>query len=302
MKEPGKRTQRTFVSSPRILELKKRKRKILKVKIIFFSVLTLILLVGLCFLSRWKEINISNIQIIGNKIVDTAVIDKVVQEELNGYYLWVIPKRNSLVVPRSKIKKRLEAEFKRFENVDLEVRDTKVLEIFVTEHKALYTWCGEDLKFYNEILSLDDEEEKNCYFMNEAGYVFDKAPYFSGNVYFKFFGALDKKTENPLGQSYFPENFSKMVSLLDSVKSFDLKPASLFIKDDTDIILYLKSNTFSPDSHKIIFNTNSDIPKILENLHASITTEPLKSELEKKYEDLLYIDLRFGNKIYYKFR
>ncbi|MCX6747702.1 MAG: hypothetical protein NTW98_02020, partial [Candidatus Nomurabacteria bacterium] len=147
-----------------------------------------------------------------------------------------------------------------------------------------------------------DEEEKNCYFMNEAGYIFDKAPYFSGNVYFKFFGVLDQKTENPLGQSYFPENFSKMVSLLDSVKSFDLKPASLFIKEDMDIILYLKSNTFSPDSHKIIFNTNSDIPKILENLHASITTEPLKSELKKKYEDLLYIDLRFGNKIYYKFR
>ncbi|MDQ3076229.1 MAG: hypothetical protein M3Q34_03825 [bacterium] len=294
--------KREAPSSPRILELKKRRKKVLRNRIILLVILFILLLVGLIFLSRWEEVSINQVQISGNKIIDTALIDKIVEEELDGYYVWVIPKRNFLILPETKIKNKLLTELKRLESVELSISDRKVLEVSVLERKALYTWCGPDLKFYNAVVTFDEESEKNCYFMNEMGYVFDRAPYFSGDVYFKFFGSLGNEGESPLGQRYYPETFSALVKLVEDVKSLDLKPSSLFVKEDGDIDLYLKSNTFSADANKIVFNVNSDTTKIVENLHASITTEPLKSELKKKYEDLLYIDLRFGNKVYYKFR
>jgi hypothetical protein len=53
---------------------------------------------------------------------------------------------------------------------------------------------------------------------------------------------------------------------------------------------------------EIIFKIDSDFQKIAENLQAAITTEPLQTDFKNKYSSLLYIDLRFGNKVYYKFR
>jgi nucleoside-diphosphate-sugar epimerase len=39
-----------------------------------------------------------------------------------------------------------------------------------------------------------------------------------------------------------------------------------------------------------------------ENLDAAIDTEPLKSKLKNKFSSLEYIDLRYGNKVYDKFK
>ena len=53
---------------------------------------------------------------------------------------------------------------------------------------------------------------------------------------------------------------------------------------------------------KIILNNDSDLIKMAENFQASVTTDPLQTELKEKYDLLEYIDLRFGNRVYYRFR
>lgn len=302
MKETGTRAQKPLASSPRIVELKKKRKKNVRIKLLLWSFLILLLLIGIGLLSRWSEINIKSIAVYGNKIIDTAVVQNAVNEELDGYYLWVIPKRNFVVLPRKKIQERLKNDFKRFEEVDISVKDATILDITVKERKALYTWCGESLEFYKAVVSLADEGSKNCYFTNESGYIFDKAPYFSGGVYFKFFGSLTGDGESALGKSYFQEYFGNMVEFVEGVKSFGLRPHALIVKEDGDIEMYLKAEVFDENANKIIFTRDGDMAKALDNLHASLSTEPLKSELAKRYEELLYIDLRFGNKVYYKFK
>ena len=51
----------------------------------------------------------------------------------------------------------------------------------------------------------------------------------------------------------------------------------------------------------VILLANNDIEKVWSNIISAIDTEPLKSKLEKNPEDLLYLDTRFGNKVFYKF-
>ena len=46
----------------------------------------------------------------------------------------------------------------------------------------------------------------------------------------------------------------------------------------------------------------SDFQKIAENLQAALATEPLRSDFKNKYSSLLYLDLRYGNKVYFKFK
>ncbi|KKQ46157.1 MAG: hypothetical protein US65_C0044G0007 [Candidatus Yanofskybacteria bacterium GW2011_GWC2_37_9] len=80
-----------------------------------------------------------------------------------------------------------------------------------------------------------------------------------------------------------------------------LKPIALYQEDNGDIKFFLSRENSSFMGPEIILKINSDFQKVAENLETALNTEPLQSNFKNKYSSLLYIDLRFGNKVYYKF-
>lgn len=280
---------RKFTSS-HVEELKKRRRKIFKIKVIIFSILFLLFLVGLYFLSKWNEVNINKIEITGNKVLETQALEQLVQREISGKYLWLFPKTNFVLLPRSKIKKELSSTFRRIETISFDLSDSKTLKIEISERKPVYTWCGETIP--DKTVRLEDHK---CDFMDDKGYVFDQAPYFSGNAYFKFYGPTE-------GYYYGGENFSNYILFISNLKHIGINPVSMLLKPENEVDMYLSSNIPAPDAPKIIFNSEVDYLKIYQNLEAAIKTDPLKTEFKEKYPLLLYLDLRFNNKVYYKFK
>src|SRR3989344_5365605 len=104
--------KRDVLNSPRLLELKRRRRRIFLNKIII-SFLTLFALVGLLvYLSRIDKLNINSIEVEGNQIVDTEEIKVVVQKEIAGRYLWLFPKTNIFFYPKNVIRDALQENFK----------------------------------------------------------------------------------------------------------------------------------------------------------------------------------------------
>ncbi|PJE58480.1 MAG: hypothetical protein COU81_00515 [Candidatus Portnoybacteria bacterium CG10_big_fil_rev_8_21_14_0_10_36_7] len=278
-------------SSPRLLELKRKRQKILRNKILIFFFLSVILFFGLSFATRFEKINIKNIEVIGNKVLEAEIIKNIVTKEMQNYYYFIVPKTSVLFYPKNQIERVLLNKFKRIKEISVEVKNEQILEIYLSERKAAYTWCGEDILTEEKITT-----KENCYFMSSDGYIFDKAPYFSGAVYFKFYGV------GKIGSLFSPENFNNLISFKDSVTSMGLRPNTFNLKNDGDIELYLASNSSILNSPKILFKKDGNLIKITENLQSAISTDPLKTNLKDKYDTLLYIDLRFGNKIYYKFR
>jgi len=80
-----------------------------------------------------------------------------------------------------------------------------------------------------------------------------------------------------------------------------LKPVSIYVTSDGDVKLFLSSGNSGTMGPQIIFKLNGNYENIAENLEAALTTTPLQTEFKNKYSSLQYIDLRFGNKVYYKF-
>ncbi len=139
--------------------------------------------------------------------------------------------------------------------------------------------------------------------MDESGYIFDKAPYFSGEVYFKFYGLFDiNNIDNPLGSYFSKQNFEQLVSFKYLLAGIGLKPVALYIADNGDAQMFLSDGDSLMADPKIIFKVDSDFQKVAENLETALSTEPLQSNFKNKYSSLLYIDLRFGSKVYYKFK
>ncbi|MFA6301273.1 MAG: hypothetical protein WC609_02895 [Candidatus Paceibacterota bacterium] len=282
--------KRNVLNSPRLLDLKKRRRKVILVKIILFALVFVFVFGSLAFLSGLKSLNINSIEITGNKIIETEMIRTAVEQTIYGKYLWLFPKSNLLIYPKNSIKHNLQNSFRRIGSIDLTIKDSQTLVVNMTEREAKYVWCG-------DVLPEANDDNQKCYFMDSAGYLFDEAPYFSGEVYFKFYGKVDA----PLGAYYFKQYFEHLIAFKEALVNMGLRPVALYIINYDEAHMFLSRGT-SLAEPKIIFNPSGDFKNTEENLDAALNTEPLLSKFKNEYSSLQYIDLRFGNKVYDKFQ
>jgi cell division septal protein FtsQ len=273
------------LNSPRLQELKKNRRIALRNKIIFFFSLAVAILLGLGFLSRLSVLNIKEVSVVGNVVVDTEDIQKVVDDTTSGYYFWLFPKTNIFLYPKNKINENLSTEFRRLKDISFNLKNNGVLEINLAEREGVYIWCGVDFP--------QNSEKEECLFIDKDGYTFDEAPYFSGEVYFKFYGSMFE-TYSPM--------FSELIKLKENLEQIGLKPVALLAKEGEDMKILLSSARGDEKNPEITLRIDSDLEKLAENLQAALDTEPLKTDIKTKYSLLEYIDLRYGNKVYYKFK
>lgn len=240
-------------------------------------------LVGvLSWFSGNEKVVIAEIEARGNSVVSGEEIVSMVREEMAGKYLWLFRKDNSFLYPREMIKERILSEQKRISEADVYLNNLASLVVSVTERKPAYLWCGPE---YSE-----EENKKSCFFMDRDGYIFASAPYFSGDVFFEWYGPTEEKSENPIGDRFLPyTEFKKLVSFREAISALGLKTTHLTTRADGDYALALK------DSGSILFNSDQEFDALLGNLDSAIGALA-------KYKELEYIDLRFGNKIFYRYK
>jgi hypothetical protein len=76
------------------------------------------------------------------------------------------------------------------------------------------------------------------------------------------------------------------------------KVSSITIDENSDVIYYLEN---SPNKSYITTSLKDDTETLWSTFVSAITTEPLATSIEQSKDSLLYVDLRFGNKVFYKF-
>jgi hypothetical protein len=52
----------------------------------------------------------------------------------------------------------------------------------------------------------------------------------------------------------------------------------------------------------IVFKKDTDLDKIGDDIKLSMNQKEFRDEINTKYDTLLYIDMRFKNKVFYKFQ
>lgn len=85
----------------------------------------------------------------------------------------------------------------------------------------------------------------------------------------------------------------KLIPQIDTV----LYPVRYITIDEyNDIRIYDETR-----KHTLIFSSSSDILRMWSTVVSAVDTDPLKSSLATEKNRLVYIDARFGNKVFYKF-
>lgn len=268
----------------RTTEEKKQKKKILIIRLsIFFCVCGLLFGIGV-WLSRLTSIQIDTIVISGATVLSVQHIEQEVHSMLEGKYMFIFPKTNVFMYPRKHIEETLSKKFPRLHTVSSTIVDNHILSIAITEREPFALWC--DMVPTEEVIS-------QCYFLDADGFVFDRAPQFSGDAYFKYYGFLPY--EAPIGSYYLSSTsqFHELSSFVDATKTLGITPLYINIKDTDSFELYIFGGG------KILFDTREPLSKIAERLSALLKTQHL---VPREGGELLvdYIDLRFGNKMFFK--
>ena len=257
-----------------------RRRLFIKRIIVVLIILIILITVGTVLFLRMERIQIRETNIEGTNIIDKEEVNNIVNTSLSGNYLWLIPKSNTFLYSLKDLNNNLIKKFPGIYSLNINREGFKKISIEIEERKPQALWCKDG-----------NEEIPECYFVDSTGKVFASAPYFSGNVYFIYKGELSK--EDPLGaQIFIPEDFSLFQIFIKQIKSkLELSIVGVELKNQGDFDLLLSSGT------KIMLNKKNSYEDMYNNIDTILKSQQLSSS---NLDSIDYIDMRFGNKVYYK--
>ncbi len=277
---------------PDMQKLLHKRKKIHRYFKIFCAVAFCALVVGSIIFLRDRRVQIYSIKVSGNEIIDTDLIVSSIQKNLSGKYFYLIPKTNIFFYPKQEIYNSLKKDFPRFNSINVSLVNKTTLSISVTEERGTALWCGDD----NE----NPDMSAKCYFADKAGKIIDTAPYYSGNVYLKFFGGSIASSSDIIGRSFVDEKiYDNLLTFAHNVigLGFQISAVRIGTNDNYFFVLDLDGT----NTAYVEFNKNDDYGVLFSNLKTALGKTELSSQVSANKASLQYFDLRFTNKVYYKF-
>jgi len=262
----------------------RRKKRRIRIAIVVFATL-FILFAAVAGASWIPAVRISEIRVQGLEISSGDVVRDFVRSQLAGTIHGVFPKNSVFLYPKSDVVEKLQAQFPALHSVRLRANvptsfDSITVSLAERDPRAL--WCGADL-------------EEPCSFMDEVGVVYAFAPEFSDAVYIKYYGAtLDLEKPGKFPKQFLTPAQFKSISALAIELAKEVGPierVSVDAKNDARISF---GNGFD-----LLFSVKDDGGDIFQRFILAGEAEPFKN---RSISDFQYLDLRFGDKLYYKLK
>ena len=253
----------------------KRKKSVFKNR--FFWLMFFVLLFsgaivyGITFASL---VQIKKIHIYGAESIKREEIEDLVWEGVDQKIL-LFPTKSIFFTNNQKIEENLSKKFPKISQVNLkrQIPDSVVIEM--KERKPLYVFC---------------KDSGPCFYLDERGVIFEEIfPDAISLLRIKDMRNLEVKLGSKVAED----------QLLNGIKTIESKLKEKTELSPQEIILFEeKMEVQTSQNFLIYFNPKEDIEKQVQKLILTFENEIP----QEKRENLDYIDLRFGDKVYYKYK
>lgn len=258
-------------------------------------VLAAILFVALGGISHRPWWHIDTIRVDGAVIVSRDDIRTFVQQEVQGNYFFSYARDNSYLFPKKEIERVLLEKFPRLKTALAWRVDAHTIAISVSERKPYALWCQDERL-------LDQAESPTCWFLDDQGFVFDVAPTMSEGVYLEVYGTLDGKVgDSPIGAVVPRARFEHTDSFARILRDEVGVPQRIILKDGDEFDILMQSS-------KTYLALAGAVLRLKDDMKADETVRSLRAAMGEEFpggvplkKKLLYVDLRFGNKIFFGF-
>jgi hypothetical protein len=269
------------IHSPEFHKKKTRERRI---RLTIISIVALVAVAIPVYLLKTSRFQITNLVVVGNSVTQYEDIQKIVVDKINANYLWIFPKSNDAVYPKSAIKNTLFQNIPRLNSINISLSNPHTLVVSVTENSPSALYCTD---------TTNPVDPSGCYFLDKTGYIFSEAPSFSGGVYVVY--TSQPLIDSPLKKSFLtPEKFAPLNNFLESLSKIGLSPKTFIDKGD-------EYNVVLSNNAVVMWKSSADLDTIQSDLE-SFLSDPNFLKERSGLQRILYIDLRFGSKVFYKFR
>jgi len=95
-----------------------------------------ILIIALVFILRWDRLTINTVTVSGNEFTESFQIENIIREQLESRRWLLFPQRNALFFSEGAAKRQLKEQFQ-FESVRISVKDFSSITIDVTERRPV---------------------------------------------------------------------------------------------------------------------------------------------------------------------
>lgn len=268
-------------------KLQKRRRKIIISRIIFFIVLILSFWGFLFTVSALPVINISEITVFGAETLAPSNLTLLAEKALFGRYFFTIPRSNIFFYPKARIRDILLETFPRLSRASVHFNNFHAIKISVSERSPVAQFC----RLSTETIKTGNTE--SCFFLDGNGFAFSAALASASTTetLIKFYGIFSE--ENPIGKTFGSTGeLSRFLNFSESLRSLDLPPLAFNRRPDGAFEATVSGGM------RLIFDEEDNFQSVLSNLQSIITDPDLRRTSPLSSID--YIDLRFGNKIFYR--
>ncbi|MFH1473173.1 MAG: hypothetical protein ABIF06_02065 [bacterium] len=264
---------------------KKQKEKHLSQILIILGILVVVIIPILIL--RMERFQIEEIKVVGNLILRSEEVSIITNKVLGENYLWLIPKSNTLIYPRRALTRTLLTELPRIQTLKFKLLSFHVLEITVEERVPVALYCGDLNKL---------EETSDCYFLDSNGYIFSRAPSFSGEVYFIYSDGQD--AENSKGREFLPpEKFIPLSNFINILETLNIHSTALEVTPQT---LEKKSRyLLHLANFAVIYWYPEENLDLIESSIRTLITSDILQGGDNFLDNIVYLDLTLPNKPYW---
>lgn len=259
------------------LRTRRRNRRLVLALIVGFC--GIISVAGLAGLSYLPQISIQHIEIQGISTIPEEDVRGSIERVLDETYAFIFPKRNIFLYPKRELERQLLSSYPKLLSADLSLKEFNSILLQAEERSPLALWCGKSRG-----------EKEPCYFLDKDGFIYAPAPEFSGTVFVRYFGSAP---EEPLGAQFGTGDSFRSLSALVSELGSRGEPSDVEVTEEGDAQVYFL------EGFSLLLALEDKPESILERLALVLESDPLKGT---DLGTLAYIDLRFGDRVVYKFK
>ncbi|MCC7469766.1 MAG: hypothetical protein IT284_01350 [Bacteroidetes bacterium] len=266
-------------------------------KFLWFIFILVVLFFALGIVSSIPKFVINNVVTDGSAVIDDDEIKEKTLVYLGGKNALVYARGNIFLFSKRDIIDFVKDVFPRIYEVHLVEREGQTLKLSIEERDASYLWCGKEAPtISNEFVKNDD-----CYFIDQKGFIFDEAPFFTNGVYFIVYGGVNSET--PIGETVHLENsMENFMGVVNTLSSLGLPAHSLVINKDGQNEILLDIQTTTGEYAKVIFNETESFDILKTKLISSLSEKEFVQDFTLHKDRLEYIDTRFANRVLYRFK
>jgi cell division septal protein FtsQ len=236
-----------------------------------FILILILLLSGVIYLFRAEFMRIQNVEVVGATDENKINVVALAEETFKGNKFLFIPNNQALFYSAASLQEKILNQLKSVQDVRIDIAFPKTLRVEIKERAPESLYCAD-----------------TCYFIDAKGIIYEKAPSFSEGVYVMYRDPNRATSTDPLGTSVASEEaFTLAKKYIDYLPVLGLTPTTVSFTTKNEIKIELRGNGY------ILINLDREYNETIQNITTVI------QEGVKEFE---YIDVRFGNKIYYKER